>query len=308
VYIFGPVPSRRLGLSLGVDPLASKSCNLNCVYCELGRSFKLTAERRVFVETSYIIDELKQYFEKGGEADYITISGSGEPTLALNLGELIGEIKKISSRRIAVITNGVLLSDPDVRRELSGANVVLPSMDAFTEKAYIKVNRPHGSIKINEVIEGLRAFAAEYKGEIWLEIMVVSGMNDSDSDILQARKVLDTIPGIKRIQINTVVRSRAEDFAEPVSDEKMAHIAMLLGTRAEVIGKFMGSTLHTIDSVEDAVLEALKRRPMTAEEFEQTLGLKKAEVTRTLDLLINRGFVRKDFFNAKEFYKVVEKP
>ena len=166
MYIFGPVPSRRLGLSLGVDPLASKSCNLNCVYCELGRSFKLTAERRVFVETSYIIDELKQYFEKGGEADYITISGSGEPTLALNLGELIGEIKKISSRRIAVITNGVLLSDPDVRRELSGANVVLPSMDAFTEKAYIKVNRPHGSIKINEVIEGLRAFAAEYRRDM----------------------------------------------------------------------------------------------------------------------------------------------
>jgi wyosine [tRNA(Phe)-imidazoG37] synthetase (radical SAM superfamily) len=308
VYIFGPVPSRRLGLSLGVDPLSSKSCNLNCVYCELGRSFKLISERRVFVETGIIIDELKQYLEKGGEADHITISGSGEPTLALNLGEIIGEIKKITDKPVAVITNGVLLSDANVRRELSGAAVVLPSMDAFTEQAYIKVNRPHGSVKMNTVIEGLRAFAAEYKGEIWLEIMVVSGMNDSDADILEARKVLDTIPGIKRIQINTVVRSRAEAFAEPVSDEKLKHIAMMLGTRVEVIGKFMGSSMHTIDSVEDAILEALKRRPMTAVEFEQTMGLKKAEVLRTLELLIERGFVQKEFFNAKEFYKMAEKP
>jgi wyosine [tRNA(Phe)-imidazoG37] synthetase (radical SAM superfamily) len=308
VYIFGPVPSRRLGLSLGIDPLASKSCNLNCVYCELGRSFKLVSERRIFVPTADIIGELKTYLDGGGEADFITISGSGEPTLALNLGELIGAIKKITDKHIAVITNGVLLSDALVRKELSGADVVLPSMDAFTESAYIKVNRPHGSIKVNTVIGGLRAFAAEYTGEIWLEIMVVSGMNDSDADIFEARRVLDTIPGIKRIQINTVVRSRAEAFAEPVSDEKMAHIAMLLGTRAEVIGKFMGSSLHTIDSVEDAVLEAIKRRPMTAEEFQRTMGLTKVETIRVLNLLIDRGFVKKDFFNAKEFYKTADEP
>jgi wyosine [tRNA(Phe)-imidazoG37] synthetase (radical SAM superfamily) len=303
MYIFGPVPSRRLGFSLGVDPLASKSCNLNCVYCELGRSFKLVHERKLFVGTELIISEIKQFFDKGGVTDYVTISGSGEPTLALNLGELVTEIKKTTNKPVAVITNGVLLTDPQVRKELMAANVVMPSMDAFTEQAYIKVNRPHGSIKMKEVTEGLRKFADEYKGEIWLEIMVVSGMNDSDADIIEARRVLDTIPGIKKIQVNTVVRSRAEAFADPVPDEKMARIAMLLGPRAEVIGKFSGSSMHTIDSVEDAMMEALKRRPMTLVDFEMTLGLKRTELEKNLDTLITRGLAGKETFNGKEFFK-----
>ena len=272
MYIFGPVPSRRLGLSLGVDPLASKSCNLNCVYCELGRSFKLTNERKLFVETSFIITELKQFFEKGGITDYVTISGSGEPTLALNLGELVTEIKKITDKPVAVITNGCLLSDPQVRRELMNADVVMPSMDSFLPSTYIKVNRPHGSIKLDQVIQGLRDFASEYKGRIWLEIMVVSGMNDSDNDMLEAKKVLDTIPNIEKIQINTVVRSRAEDYADPVKDLRLRELAMILGPRAEVIGKFTGSTIHTIDGIDDAILEALKRRPMTAKELRRPWG------------------------------------
>lgn len=303
MYIFGPVPSRRLGLSLGVDPLASKSCNLNCVYCELGRSFKLTNERKLFVETDFIITELKQFFDKGGITDYVTISGSGEPTLAINLGELITEIKKITDKPVAVITNGCLLTDPQVRLELMNADVVMPSMDAFSQAAYTKVNRPHGSIKMDSVIDGLRKFASEYKGRIWLEIMVVSGMNDSDKDILEAKKVLDTIPQIEKIQINTVVRSRAEDYADPVKDLRLRQIANTLGPRAEVIGKFMGSSIHTIDGIDDAMLEALKRRPMTAKEFEETMGLKRIEVEMALGKLVQGGFVEKDHFNGKDFFK-----
>jgi wyosine [tRNA(Phe)-imidazoG37] synthetase (radical SAM superfamily) len=303
MYIFGPVPSRRLGLSLGVDPLASKSCNLNCVYCELGRSFKLTSERKLFVETDFIITELKQFFEKGGITDYVTISGSGEPTLALNLGELITEIKKITDKPLAVITNGVLLTDPQVRLELMNADVVMPSMDAFTPATYIKVNRPHGSIKMEKVIEGLRAFASEYKGRIWLEIMVVSGMNDSDNDMFEAKKVLDTIPNIEKIQINTVVRSRAEEYADPVKDLRLRELAMILGPRAEVIGKFTGSTIHTIDGIEDAMLEALKRRPMTAKDFEDAMGLKKIEIEMALGKLVQGGFVEKNHFSGMDFFK-----
>jgi wyosine [tRNA(Phe)-imidazoG37] synthetase (radical SAM superfamily) len=303
MYRFGPVPSRRLGLSLGVDPLASKSCNLNCVYCELGRSFKLTNERKLFVETGLIITELKQFFDKGGVTDYVTISGSGEPTLAMNLGELITEIKKITDKPVAVITNGCLLSDPQVRLELMKADVVMPSMDAFTPEVYIKVNRPHGSIKMEQVIEGLKNFASEYKGRIWLEIMVLSGMNDSDKDVFEAKKVLDTIPNIEKIQINTVVRSRAEEYANPVLDLRLKEIAKLLGPRAEVIGKFTGSSIHTIDGVEDAMLEALKRRPMTAREFEETMGLKKIEVEMMLGKLLQNGFVIRDHFNGIDFFK-----
>ncbi len=304
MYIFGPVPSRRLGLSLGIDPLASKSCNLNCVYCELGRSFKLVNERKLFVPTAAIIDELKKFFAAGGETDHVTISGSGEPTLALNLGELIDEIKKVTVKPVAVITNGVLLSDPQVRRELLKADVVLPSMDAFTESAYIKVNRPHGSIKMEHVIEGLRAFAGEYKGRIWLEIMVIKGMNDSDADMLAARKVLDTIPGIEKIQINTVVRSRAESFADPVKDEAMKHMAEILGPRAEVVGKFTGGTLHTMDGAEDAMYEALKRRPMTINDIEASIGLTPAKAAESLESLLRRGLIKKEVFNDKEFFKI----
>jgi wyosine [tRNA(Phe)-imidazoG37] synthetase (radical SAM superfamily) len=275
------------------------------VYCELGRSFKLTHERKVFVETDFILTEIKQFFDRGGVTDYVTISGSGEPTLALNLGELIAGIKKITDKPLAVITNGVLLSDPEVRRELMPADVVMPSMDAFTAGAYMKVNRPHGSIKMENVIQGLRDFALEYKGEIWLEIMMVKGMNDSDADILEAKKVLDTIPQINKIQINTVVRSRAEEYADPVQDLRLRETAMMLGPRAQVIGKFTGSTLHTIDGMDDAILEALKRRPMTAKEFEETMGLKRIEVEMSLGKLIQSGFVKKDHFNGRDFYKYI---
>jgi wyosine [tRNA(Phe)-imidazoG37] synthetase (radical SAM superfamily) len=176
-------------------------------------------------------------------------------------------------------------------------------MDAFTAAAYTKVNRPHGSVRMDEVIGGLKKFAAEYKGRIWLEIMAVSGMNDSDADIFEAKKVLDTIPGIEKIQINTVVRSRAESFADPVPDERMKHIASMLGSRAEVIGKFKGSSIHTIDSIEDAMMDALKRRPMTLIDFEMTLGVKRDELETNLNTMIDRGLIVKDTFNGKDFYK-----
>ncbi|MCE5300309.1 MAG: radical SAM protein [Spirochaetia bacterium] len=304
MYIFGPVPSRRLGLSLGVDPLLSKSCNLNCIYCELGRSFKLVTERKLFVPTADIVKEIKEFLDKGGETDFITVSGSGEPTLALNLGELITAIRAITDKKIAVITNGVLLSDPQVRRELCLADVVLPSMDSFTKETYIKINRPHGSINIEKVTEGLRAFAQEFKGGIWLEIMIVKGINDNDEEMKRAKEVLDTIPGIKSIQLNTVVRSRAESYAEPVSDETLKRLASILGPRAEVIGKFRNGVIHTIDSVESAILDALKRRPMTAQEFEQSMGMKRQQVEHSLQKLMERGEVERDDFNGKEFFKI----
>ncbi len=307
MYIFGPVPSRRLGLSLGIDLLAGKSCNLNCVYCELGKSFKLVSERTLFVKTADVIAEIKEFFNKGGNTDYVTISGSGEPTLALNLGEVIAEIRKITNKKIAVITNGVLLYDKKVRKDLMGADMVLPSLDAVTKETFIRINRPHKSITAEKVIKGLKEFAAEYKGEIWLEIMVVKGFNDNEKEMLEIKKVIDGIPQIKKIQLNTVVRSRAEEAAEPVDSAKLETLRALLGPKAEVIGSYKGGQLKTIDNIEDAMLDALQRRPMTAEDFGQALNISDKEIEKYLKNLLDDGKIIKEVFGDKEFYKFIGK-
>jgi len=303
MYIFGPVPSRRLGLSLGIDLLAGKSCNLNCIYCELGRSFKLVSKRGVFVKTADVIAEIKEFFDKGGNTDYVTISGSGEPTLALNLGEVISEIKKITDKKIAVITNGVLLSDKNVRKDLMAADVVLPSLDAVTKETFIKINRPHKSITAEKVVKGLKDFAKEYKGEIWLEIMVVKGFNDNEKEILAIKKVIDSIPRIKSIQLNTVVRSRAEESAEPVDAVKLEALRAVLGPKAEVIGNYKGDKLKTIDNIEDAMFDAILRRPMTIEDFVQSLNIQKKDIEKHIKNLVGHGKIIKEVFGDKEFYK-----
>ena len=189
-YVFGPIPSRRLGRSLGISPLPKKTCNYSCIYCQLGRTDKMTNKRQEFYKTEDIIAEFKQYLKDSDKFDIVTVVGEGEPTLAANLGELVVALKALTDKPVAVITNGALLSDPQVREELCHADMVLPSLDAYNQEISKKIDRPYGTIKFKEEFEGLKKFTHMYEGELWLEIMLVDGINDDEQSILKFQELL----------------------------------------------------------------------------------------------------------------------
>ena len=184
-YVFGPVPSRRLGQSLGIDPIPQKTCNWNCVYCQLGRSTPMTNERREYIPPDAILAEVTQALRSHspGEIDWVTFVGSGEPTLHSGLGEMIRRVKACTSLPVAVITNGALLYLPEVRADLVLADAVLPTLDAGSADLYRKINRPWPELTFERVVDGLLAFRADYTGKLWVEVMLVRGMNDSEDGI-----------------------------------------------------------------------------------------------------------------------------
>ena len=205
-YIFGPVPSRRLGRSLGVDLVPYKTCTFDCIYCDLGRTTRKTISRQSYVSPEEIQGELELYLSVlDKKPDFITLSGSGEPTLNTNIGEIIRRIKDITSIPVAILTNSSLLSLDEVRRDLSEADVVLPSLDAITPALFEYINRPHPSLRIEEIISGLIQFRKQYRGQIWLEILFCRGVNDGKEEIEKLKGVIERIQP-DRVQLNTPVR------------------------------------------------------------------------------------------------------
>ncbi|MBI3991288.1 MAG: radical SAM protein [Candidatus Omnitrophica bacterium] len=237
-YIYGPVKSRRLGLSLGITLTPYKICSFNCVYCQLGRSIGTTSERREYIPIQEIINELKLWLQNNSQEaqvlNYITLSGSGEPTLNIKIGEFIAEIKKITSVPVAVITNASLVNAAEVRHALLEADLIVPSLDAVTPEIFAKVDRPKEGISIEGVINGLISLKKEFKGKIWLEVMLVKGIND---DIAHIRKLKDIIDKINpdKIQLNSPVRSTAEENILAVDKKRLEKFKEILGEKCEII-------------------------------------------------------------------------
>jgi len=305
-YIFGPVPSRRLGLSLGIDIVPLKSCTLDCVYCQLGRSSDLTNERRDFMPVTEVIAQLKEKLEQGVEADHITISGSGEPTLSLSLGRIIDEIKKITKIPVAVMTNGTLLYDPAVRNDCCKADVVLPSLDAGDPETFTKMNRPHEALDFNKIIEGLCQFRKEFTGKIWLEVFIVEGINTSDAQLGNIKNIIGRIRPDK-VQLNTAVRPTTEPGIAAVTAEKMAIIAEKIGFGAEVIADYPAKAAvvsHLGRATREGVLEMLQRRPCSLEDVASGLNIRKNDALTHINALLSLGLVVEDKKGDKLFYKV----
>ncbi|MDD4900463.1 MAG: radical SAM protein [Candidatus Omnitrophica bacterium] len=237
-YIYGPVNSRRLGLSLGLSLTPCKVCSFDCLYCQLGKTTQVTLEKKDYIPVEEILEELKLWFfhnpAQAKELKFITFSGSGEPTLNIDIGKLIQEIKKIAPVAVAVITNASLLSDASVRQAILGADLIVPSLDAVTTPVFLKIDRPAPGIEIETVINGLIELRKEFKKEIWLEIMLVSGVND---DIRQIRKFVEVIEKIKpdKIQLNSPVRTTSEPDVLPVDQKKLERIKELLGEKCEIV-------------------------------------------------------------------------
>lgn len=306
-YLFGPVNSRRLGLSLGIDLLVSKTCNFNCIYCEIGAATIFTCERKEYTPTANIISEIDTLIATQSAAtpiDIFTITGSGEPTLHSGLGKIIGHLKKKTAQPVAVLTNGSLLHLADVRTDLGEADIVIPSLDSAREESFQKINRPAGSIKLEQVIQGLEQFSREFSGEFWLEILIVKGINDTPEDISALKKALTIIkPG--KVQLNTVARPPLENYAEALSQKEMESIAAQLPGKVEIIVSFAQEGKgNTRNANKSEILHILQRRPCTALDICKALNLDKNSTIQALDQLEKSGSIDKKEHKGKEYYQV----
>jgi len=304
--IFGPVPSRRLGRSLGIDLIPYKTCTFDCIYCDLGRTTHKTISRQPYVSPEEIRRELDLALSGlAKKPDYITLSGSGEPTLNQNIGEIIRSIKDLTSIiPLAVLTNGCLFFQEEVRNSLLDADVVLPSLDAITPFLFEHINRPDPSLKIEEIISGLIRFRNRYRGEIWLEIVFCRGVNDGNEEVDRFKKVIEKIQP-NRVQLNTPFRPPTEDFAFPLTSTKLEQIRKKLGGKAEIISEFAAPLVGGgLDSVKDVeIINLVKRRSCTVEDISRALGLRMDEVVKHLDYLIKKGAIRYRMYEHRCYYE-----
>jgi wyosine [tRNA(Phe)-imidazoG37] synthetase (radical SAM superfamily) len=294
-YVFGPVPSRRLGRSLGVDLVPFKVCSLDCVYCELGRTTERTRRRRETVPPEAVLAEVRRVLAAGETPDYITLAGSGEPTLCSRLGVLIDGLHACTRIPVALLTNATLFDDPAVRAEAGRADLIVPSLDAADAATFKAVNRPACGVTFAGLLRGLRAFCAAYGEKTWLEVFFVRGMNDSDASA-RALAVLADGLGVAKVQLNTAVRPTAEGAVDPLDPARMAELARFFTTPpGEVIAAFPKRAVTPSDAVtEAAVLDLLRRRPCTVRDIADGLNVKAAEIAKRVESLLRAGRIRSE--------------
>jgi wyosine [tRNA(Phe)-imidazoG37] synthetase (radical SAM superfamily) len=287
-YLFGPVPSRRLGISLGVDLVPMKTCTLNCTYCECGRTTHLFLERKEYVPFEAVKEELTHYLSHNPRPDYVTFSGSGEPTLNSRIGDVLHFIKSQASNiPVAVLTNGTLLFQKQTRDDIRDATVVIPSLDAATEKVFKKINQPHPRLKIDTIIRGLIQFRKDYSGQIWLEVFIVPGLNDTEQELTALKRAIEKIEP-DRIQLNTLDRPGTVPTIHAATWKELEHVLDFWELEnAEIIAKAQErkELLSYRTDVESAILETIERRPCTLQDLSQFLGLHANELNKYLDVL-----------------------
>ncbi len=294
-YVYGPVASRRLGFSLGVDVIPFKTCTLDCVYCQLGSTGRTTVRRGRWFPPKDILAQIKQAVDSGQKIDVITFSGSGEPTLCRDLGPLIRAIKRMTRIPVAVLTNATLLTRPEVRRDLRAADIVVPSLDAVPARVFRRVNRPNAALDNARIIEGLARFRKEFRGQLRLEIMLVKGVNDSPSDIRALEAAVERVRP-DRIELNTVVRPPAERRAAPLGPSALEKIRGRLGPKAEVVASFETkgpARKRARVPLEEDILATVRRRPQTADDIGAALGRHRDEVLKALARLARAGRLKR---------------
>jgi wyosine [tRNA(Phe)-imidazoG37] synthetase (radical SAM superfamily) len=302
-HIFGPVLSRRLGFSLGVDLVPFKTCSLDCIYCQAGKTTHKTIERKSYVSLESVMPELKDALKQSQKIDYITLSGSGEPTLNLDLGRIITAIKKITDIPVAVLTNGTLLHLESVRDELMAADLVVPSLDAVSQEIFCEINKPHPHINVSQMIAGLKSLRESFSGDIWLEIMLVKGLNDFPEEIKKLKDVISSIE-FEKVQLNTTVRPAADKVIEPVTNEELASIKELLGERCEVIAGFRENQ-HTIDTnIPEKIISIISRRPLNLSEISDSLGIPKERTKKHVYLLEQQGKIESLAYGSESYYQL----
>lgn len=302
--VYGPVTSRRLGLSVGVDMVPFKVCSFDCVYCQIGRTEKTTVARSDFGLLDRIFEDLERKLESGAKPDHITLGGSGEPTMNLEIGKIIRGIKKITTIPVAVLTNGSLLWDQNVRDELSAADIVLPSIDAADQETYQKINRAHPDIAFDRFVEGVISFSHSFGGQVWVEIFLIKDINTSDAHLAKLKQLMEKIRP-DRVHLNTAVRPPAESFVFAVDQGDLQAMAVKINYNAEVIAEYKenrGTPVEKKDLPEDTLIDVLLRRPCTTREIAVALNTNEQQVTALADRLVAEGRIRSRTSGSKTYY------
>ena len=279
--LFGPVPSRRLGISLGVDLVPMKTCTLNCIYCECGKTSHLTLERKEYVSFETVKKELTHYLAHHARPDYITFSGSGEPTLNSKIGDVIRFLKdRVPDVPVAVLTNSTLFSQKQVRSDIKNAAVVIPSLDAATEKIFNKINRPSPHLNVDTIVDGLIRFRKEYSGKIWLEVFIISGMNDTTAELNALKLVIGKIKP-DQVHLNTLDRPGSVSTLRTATREELERVLNVFQMENAAIvadpPEHKALFAYRKDTAA-AILGTIARRPCTSKDLSEILGLQVKEV------------------------------
>jgi wyosine [tRNA(Phe)-imidazoG37] synthetase (radical SAM superfamily) len=304
-HLYGPVPSRRLGRSLGVDLVPHKICTYDCIYCQVGKTTEKTLLRKEYIPKDEVLEEVKTFLSKrDSPIDHISLSGSGEPTLHSKIRSVIEGIKEMTSIPVAVLTNGSLLFLEEVREDLIPSDIVLPSLDAVSTDVFSRINRPSRGLTVEKMIDGLVEFRKAYKGQIWLEILFCKGVNDSGSELLQMKKTADRIrPDL--IHLNTVVRPPSDPSAISLGQKEMEEIRSFFGGKASIISEFDRHLFPTPErDLKDEILRILRRRPLSLTDLSKWMGISQTELDGYLRLMVEDGKIRARPFANLIYYEI----
>ncbi|MBP1698438.1 MAG: tRNA-modifying enzyme [Deltaproteobacteria bacterium] len=304
-HLYGPVPSRRLGGSLGIDLVPHKICTYDCIYCQIGKTTKKTLTRKEYVPVKEITEEVERFLKEGAASiDYLSLTGSGEPTLHSQIRSVIEGIKAITSIPVAVITNGSLLYEEEVRQDLLRADLVLPSLDAVSPEVFRKINRPRKGFSVDKVIEGLVEFRNVYKGQIWLEILFCKDVNDDKEELFRMRKAIDRIRP-DRIHLNTVVRPPSEKWAIPLNQKEMEEMRVFFGEKASIISVFDRHPPAVEErDIKEGILRILKRRPLSLTDLSKGMGIRENEIEKYIQPLVSEGKIHARIFGDSTYYEI----
>lgn len=307
--LFGPVPSRRLGITLGIDIIPFKVCTMDCIYCQLGGTTKKTIKRKCYITPEELLNEWNQIGERIGKIDCIAISGSGEPTLNTQIGKIIEELKRRVNFPIAVLTNGSLLFQKEVQKEICSADIVLPSLDTVTEDTFERINRPHPSLTIMRIIEGLKKFRRIYQGKLWLEIMIIKDMNDRVDELELIRKAIYSIKPDK-VQLNTVIRPGSEVGVEPVPLKDLRRIRDYFGNGCEIITSIKKKRCEglSVKNLNEIIISVLKRHPLSMNELVKMLNKNQEEIINCVKQLQDRGLIGVNWHKGKKYLRIFREP
>lgn len=303
-HLFGPVPSRRLGASLGVDLVPPKTCTMDCVYCECGPTTLLTRERREYVPSDEVKAELDHYFSHSSPPAYVTFSGAGEPTLHSGIGGLLHFVRDSFRVPAAVITNSSLMDEEDVRESLMDAQLLLPSLDAVSPGPLAAINRPHPGVRWDRCVSGLASFRDRFRGEVWLEVFLLEPFNTGDDELMRIQCAIDEIRP-HRVQLNTLDRPGTEAWVKPLSKEKLESAASRLRhPHVEIVSRYRRSEIRTFRrDVESAILETIRRRPCTEDDLVRVTGLPAGQLRPYIDCLEGEKKILPGVRDSQVFFK-----
>jgi len=299
--VYGPVPSRRLGLSLGINVIPHKTCTLDCVYCQCGRTTDKTLQRTSFFPVDEIVTRVREVVQRSNPS-YLTFSGEGEPTLNKDIGRLIRRLKAEFSIPVAVITNSTLMTDPQVRQDLYAADLVVPSLDAADQRTFARIDRGRRELKVEDIIRALIHFRRRFRGRMWLEIMLVKDLNDSVEHLMKLRLAAARI-NPDRVHLNTVVRPPTEKSARPLTNDDLDQVRMLFGPDAEVVASSVPvRPKPQRGDLEQALVALASSRPVTEDDILRSLGLPPPRLPPLLTRLLRAGRIQRVTFQGNTWF------